>query len=213
VSEVMFGVAGVVRHRAIARAMTDGARASTPTRADWLAAARAIAALGGGKVTTSRLFWNDTLIAAQCARLGLALATNNPADYRRLQAHLAFAVVPPSAREPRSVGPPLPCGRHRQVRRTHYPKIGPRRTMGRRIVALARGSTAHGWVSSAGVLPLRPIPPVPMVRIELYYVTCRSAMTCNRANHGAYTAAPARESETHRRNTPEVHRPDTPGHC
>jgi predicted nucleic acid-binding protein len=75
--------------------MTEGVRASTPTRADWLAAARAIAALGGEKVTKSRSFWNDTLIAAQCARLGLVLVTNNPAGYRRLRAHLAFAAVPP----------------------------------------------------------------------------------------------------------------------
>jgi predicted nucleic acid-binding protein len=95
VGEVLFGVADVTRHRAMARAMTDGVRALTPSRADWLAAARAIAALGGDKITKSRSFWNDTLIAAQCARLGLVLITNNPADYRRLQAHPTFAAVPP----------------------------------------------------------------------------------------------------------------------
>jgi predicted nucleic acid-binding protein len=95
VGEVLFGVADVTRHRAMARAMTDGVRALTPSRADWLAAARAIAALGGDKITKSRSFWNDTLIAAQCARLGLVLITNNPADYRRLQAHLTFAAVLP----------------------------------------------------------------------------------------------------------------------
>ena len=95
VSEVLFGVADVARHTAVARAMTAGVRALTPTRVDWLSGARMIAALGGDKVTKTRSFWNDTLIAARCARLGLVLVSNNADDYRRLQAHLAFAIVPP----------------------------------------------------------------------------------------------------------------------
>lgn len=95
ISEVLFGVADLARHRAVARAIAEGVRPITPTRADWLAAARAIAALGGDKVTKSRSFWNDTLIAAQCARLGLVLVTSNPADYRRLQEHLTLGIMPP----------------------------------------------------------------------------------------------------------------------
>lgn len=68
-----------------------------PGHADWLAAAAAVARLehGGSK---SRSFWNDALLAAQCARLHITLITSNLDDFRRLRRELAVEFVAPFPR-------------------------------------------------------------------------------------------------------------------
>jgi len=55
----------------------------------------AIVRLGGDAITKSRSFWNDALLAAQCARLGATLVTHNVAEFRRLGRHLAVQVATP----------------------------------------------------------------------------------------------------------------------
>lgn len=75
--------------------LTAGSPAQTPSGADWLRAASALAHLGGDLVTKSRSFWNDAILAAQCERLGVTLITRNAADFRRLARILRTDVVSP----------------------------------------------------------------------------------------------------------------------
>ena len=95
ISEVLIGVPDVARHSAVARAMTAGADVLAPTSDDWLTAGSAMARLGGEHVTKGRSFWNDALLAAQCARLGATLVTSNAADFRRLRRYIGVRAVPP----------------------------------------------------------------------------------------------------------------------
>jgi predicted nucleic acid-binding protein len=55
----------------------------------------AVAQLGGEAVTKSRSFWNDAILAAQCARLGVTLLTHNAKDFQRLGRHLGVHAVAP----------------------------------------------------------------------------------------------------------------------
>jgi predicted nucleic acid-binding protein len=55
----------------------------------------AVARLGGDAVTKSRSFWNDTLLAAQCSRMGATLLTHNTADFNRLRRVLPVQAVHP----------------------------------------------------------------------------------------------------------------------
>jgi predicted nucleic acid-binding protein len=78
------------------RALAAGTELVAPDRSDWIAAASAIAGLGGDAATkVLRSFWNDALLAAQCARLGLTLVTRNGADFRRLGRYLAVRTAAP----------------------------------------------------------------------------------------------------------------------
>lgn len=95
VAEVLIGVSDVVRHAAVTRAMTAGATILAPSADDWLTAGGTIARLGGELVTKGRSFWNDALLAAQCARLGAILVTNNTTDFRRLRRYVGVRAVPP----------------------------------------------------------------------------------------------------------------------
>jgi len=94
-AEVLLGAARPSDRVGLARVVTAGQRPNTPTRRDWLTASRAIAALGGDAVTKSHSFWNDTLLAAQCARLGLVLVTHNVADFARLARVIPVTAVAP----------------------------------------------------------------------------------------------------------------------
>ena len=66
-----------------------------PTREDWITASGTVTRLGGEAVTKTRSFWNDALLAAQCARLGATLLTRNIADFRRLGRYLALRAAAP----------------------------------------------------------------------------------------------------------------------
>lgn len=95
-SEVLIGVADPAEHQTAVAALTAGAASLlAPTADDWLRAGAAVARLGGSTVTKSRSFWNDALLAAQCARIGATLVTQNTADFRRLGRHLGVRVSVP----------------------------------------------------------------------------------------------------------------------
>lgn len=95
VAEVLIGVANAARHGAVVQALSAGTVVAAPTVDDWTRAARAVARLGSQTVTRNRSFWNDALLAAQCARLGVTLLTHNGADFRRLARYLGVRTVAP----------------------------------------------------------------------------------------------------------------------
>lgn len=95
IAEVLMGIPDLARHDSAVQALTAGSAPVAPTPGDWIAAGAAMARLGGDAVTKSRSFWNDALLAAQCARLGATLVTHNGADFRRLARHLAVRAIAP----------------------------------------------------------------------------------------------------------------------
>ena len=95
VAEVLIGVASHTRHAAVVEAIGAGTEIMEPTADDWITAGTALARLGGDRVTKGRSVWNDALLAAQCARLGATLVTQNAADFRRLHRYVAVHAVPP----------------------------------------------------------------------------------------------------------------------
>ena len=95
VAEVLIGVADPARHDDAVRAMTAGSVLAAPAAEDWVGAGAALARLGGDTVTKTRSFWNDALLAAQCARLGATLITRNRSDFRRLGRHVRVRTVLP----------------------------------------------------------------------------------------------------------------------
>jgi predicted nucleic acid-binding protein len=95
VAEVLIGVVDVARHAAVAQALSAGTEIVASTADDWITAGAALARLGGDGVRKGRSFWNDTLLAAQSARLGATLVTHNAADFRRLRRYVAVHAVPP----------------------------------------------------------------------------------------------------------------------
>lgn len=95
-AEVLVGIPDVTRHPAAVRALSAGTSPLAPTSDDWIQAAMTLARLGGDAVVTkSRSFWNDILLAAQCARMGVVLITRNTQDFRRIGRHLAVTAEPP----------------------------------------------------------------------------------------------------------------------
>jgi predicted nucleic acid-binding protein len=95
VAEVLIGVADIARHGAVARALCAGTVVAAPAVDDWARAVWAVAKLGGRAVTRNRSFWNNALLAAQCARLGVTLVTHNGAGFRRLARHIGVRAVAP----------------------------------------------------------------------------------------------------------------------
>jgi predicted nucleic acid-binding protein len=95
VSEILIGIADPGHHAAVVRALTAGAELLAPAASDWLGAGTAIACLGGAAVTKSRSFWNDALLAAQCARLDAVVVTSNAADFQRLGRFIAVQSAAP----------------------------------------------------------------------------------------------------------------------
>lgn len=95
VAEVVIGIADAARHEAAVRALTAGTTPVAPTEEDWVGAGSAMARFGGDAATRTRSFWNDALLAAQCARLGATLVTANRSDFKRLARHLPVRTVPP----------------------------------------------------------------------------------------------------------------------
>jgi len=93
VAEVLIGVKDANRTASVVRAIAAGQPLLTPTEDDWLLAGTITARLGGEAITKSRSFWNDTLLAAQCARLGVTLITHNTPDFRRLGRQVGVRVV------------------------------------------------------------------------------------------------------------------------
>lgn len=94
-AEVLVGIADPARHKAAERALTAGGGMLTPVGDDWTMTATAIVRLGGDVVTKSRSFWNDALLASQCARIGAVLITSNLADYRRLRRVIPVEIAAP----------------------------------------------------------------------------------------------------------------------
>jgi predicted nucleic acid-binding protein len=88
VAEVLIGVADTGRHQGVIGALSAGTSPLAPRTEDWLAAGAAVGRLGGETITKSRSFWNDALLAAQCARLQVTLVTANAKDFRRLGRYL-----------------------------------------------------------------------------------------------------------------------------
>jgi predicted nucleic acid-binding protein len=84
VSELLIGITDPGQHAIVVRALTAGAELLAPAASDCLGAGSAITSLGGAAVTKSRSFWNDALVAAQCARLDAVVVTSNAADFQRL---------------------------------------------------------------------------------------------------------------------------------
>ena len=95
VAEVLIGVSDASRHATVTRAMAPGTEIVAPIADDWIAAGAALARLGGEAITKGRSFWNDALLAAQCARLDATLVTNKAKDFRRLRRYIGVRVVPP----------------------------------------------------------------------------------------------------------------------
>lgn len=95
VSEVLIGIVDRTRHAAAVRSLSAGTELLAPDPSDWLEAGAAIARLGGATVTKSRSFWNDALLAAQCARLEVVLVTRNLTDFRRLGRFIGVLSVGP----------------------------------------------------------------------------------------------------------------------
>jgi predicted nucleic acid-binding protein len=95
VAEVLIGVPDSSRHVAVTRALGAGTEIVAPITDDWIMAGAAVARLGGEVVTKGRSFWNDALLAAQSARLGATLVTQNAADFRRLRRYTGVHAVAP----------------------------------------------------------------------------------------------------------------------
>lgn len=95
IAEVLIGVADVGRHRAAIVALSAGTTPLAPHSDDWIAAGAAVGRLGGEAIRKRRSFWNDALLAAQCARLGVTLITSNAKDFRRLGRYVAVRVADP----------------------------------------------------------------------------------------------------------------------
>ncbi len=94
-AEVLIGIPDLTRHNRALSAVTAGGGLLTPESEDWTMAAAAVVRLGGEAVTKTRSFWNDALLAAQCARLNAGLLTLNAADFRRLGRVLPLEVHRP----------------------------------------------------------------------------------------------------------------------
>src|SRR5260221_13890766 len=77
VAEVLIGIPDSARHGLAIQALGAGTAVVAPATEDWTRASAAVARLGGKAVTKNRSFWNDALLAAQCARLGTTLVTSN----------------------------------------------------------------------------------------------------------------------------------------
>lgn len=95
VAEVLLGVPDITRHPAALRALSAGTSPVAPASEDWIQASTVLTRLGGDVVTKSRSFWNDILLAAQCARIGAKLITRNTQDFRRIARHLPVRAEPP----------------------------------------------------------------------------------------------------------------------
>ncbi len=99
VAEVLIGLPRPASHAAALRAITGDTQPLAPIAEDWVRAGATLARLGGNAATKRRSFWNDALLAAQCARLGITLVTWNATDFRRLQRYLAVQAVAPFPQE------------------------------------------------------------------------------------------------------------------
>lgn len=95
IGEYLIGIADVAKHPVVVNAMRAGAEVLAPTADDWLTAGSAISRLGGGAATKGRSFWNDALLAAQCARLHATLITWNERDFKRLRPHTRVRAIAP----------------------------------------------------------------------------------------------------------------------
>jgi predicted nucleic acid-binding protein len=95
VAEVLIGIRDHARHARAVQALVAGTVLPALSPEDWIMAGSSIARLGGDAVTTGRSFWNDALLAAQCASVGATLVTTNTADFRRLTRYIPVKVAAP----------------------------------------------------------------------------------------------------------------------
>lgn len=94
-AELLIGVDDVQRLVSVLQVLVSTADIVAPNREDWFTAGAALARLGGDAAKKGRSFWNDALLAAQCARLGVVLITENEKGFRRLRAHIPIRTVKP----------------------------------------------------------------------------------------------------------------------
>lgn len=93
-AEIALGARKAANGAAAVQSLQAIGGALAPIHDDWTMAARAVSRLeaGSGK---SRSFWNDALLAAQCARMGCTLITSNRGGFERLQGEIAVDIVEP----------------------------------------------------------------------------------------------------------------------
>lgn len=95
VAEYLIGLADPADHTLAVQDFASGAEIIAPTTVGWITAGEAIGRLGAHSVTKGRSFWNDALLAAQCAELGATLITQNGADFRRLRKYIRADTAAP----------------------------------------------------------------------------------------------------------------------
>ncbi len=95
VAEYLIGLADPAEHTLAVQDLASGTGILAPTTAAWIAAGEALGRLGAKSLTKGRSFWNDALLAAQCAELGATLITQNAADFRRLRKYIRAETAAP----------------------------------------------------------------------------------------------------------------------
>lgn len=95
VAEYLIGIPHPADQLVDVGALASGAEIVAPTSANWVSAGAALGRLGAQSVTKGRSFWNDALLAAQCAELGATLITQNGADFKRLRKYIRVDAAAP----------------------------------------------------------------------------------------------------------------------
>ena len=95
VAEYLIGIPDPADQPVDVGAIASGAEIVAPTSANWVSAGTALGRLGAQSVTKGRSFWNDALLAAQCAELGATLITQNSAEFRRLRRYIRVDTTAP----------------------------------------------------------------------------------------------------------------------
>lgn len=95
VAEYLIGLADPAEHALAVQDFASGAGIIAPTTEAWIAAGEALGRLGAKSLTKGRSFWNDALLAAQCAGLGATLITENGADFKRLRRYIRANTAAP----------------------------------------------------------------------------------------------------------------------
>ncbi len=89
VAELLLAVDSRSRSRLLRnlRNQIDVAGSLTPNADDWQTAALAWTSMAP-RTSQRRSFWNDLLLAASCARMGVTLITSNASDFTRIAKHI-----------------------------------------------------------------------------------------------------------------------------
>lgn len=97
VAELLLAVDSASRTRLLhnLQSQIDIGGALTPNAEDWQTAALAWVRMAL-RTRQRRSFWNDLLLAANCARTGVTLITSNASDFTRIAKHIPVRHVRPS---------------------------------------------------------------------------------------------------------------------